>query len=152
MSTAEAPSVSALIEQIITSLEYYNERAKTSEINKYRPHCLIELMREFPDAVLIADDNGKCVGFCVSDYDDGVIWLAWFGVAATYRRQGIGRALLAALEERARNRGIHKIWCDCRTTNRASQQVLADTGFTVICEVKNHWYGQDFLLLEQLLT
>lgn len=40
------------------------------------------------------------------------VWLAWFAVHPTVQRQGIGRGLLAMMEELAKNRGYRKLFIE----------------------------------------
>ena len=139
-----------LVAAVISSLEYYSNDARQSEIAKYTPQSLLEAIQDDPDSVLVASSaDGAIVGFCISNIDDGLIWLAWFGVHAEWRRTGVGRALLEALDQTVRARGAHKTWCDCRTVNRASAMLLTSVGFSTICTLTSHWYGHDFLLLEK---
>src|ERR1041385_3994764 len=141
--------VNALFTQIVLSLPYYNEAARCSEIAKYSPRRLEEMIAADADSIQIATVNTRLVGFCISNIDDGLIWLSWFGVRPEYRRQGIGTAILSALDKRAKRAGAHKIWCDCRPNNAASCGTLAGSGYREICILVNHWYGQDFLLWER---
>jgi ribosomal protein S18 acetylase RimI-like enzyme len=145
----DAGSVAGLMREVIASVPYYGDEAKRSEIAKYPEDALREAAGADPDAVLVAKSGGSVVGFCVSRPDDGLIWLSWFGVDPAWRGAGVADALLARLEEAARARGVHKVWCDSRTTNLPSRRVLARAGFREICTVANHWYGQDFVLLEK---
>lgn len=144
--------VSALFAKIVQSLPYYNEAARRSEVSKYSPCRLAQMIAADVDSVQVATLNTRIVGFCFSNIDDGLIWLSWFGVRPEYRRYGIGTALLSALEERAKRAGAHKIWCDCRPDNVASRATLTDFGYREICTLVNHWYGQDFLLWERFVT
>ena len=144
-------TVSALIESVIAPLDYYSTWARSAEIEKYNPTRLTRIIAEDPRSVIIALHDGFPAGFCINNYDDGLVWLAWFGVTPEYRGKGIAQALLAALFESATNRGCHKVWCDTRTTNLQSQAVLSKAGFTKICELRRHWYREDFILWERQL-
>ena len=149
MADEEAEDLSVMFRQLVVGLPYYNEISKRSEIAKYAPESLRMSELESPSSVLVARDEGRLVGFCFSKDDDGLIWLAWFGVHPTYRRRGIGLALLQKLEEIAHNKNSHKIWCDCRTENEASKAALSKYGYIELCTVRKHWYGQDFILWEK---
>lgn len=151
MSPAEAGAVGQLVRQIILSPNYDNEQARRSETAKYTPARLIEMVRNDPDSVLVAKDDADIVGFCLSHYDDGVIWLAWFGVEPRWRGYGVGGALLDALEATVHARGCHKIWCDALTTNETSHAVLTRNGYRRICVLRDHWYGQDTILWEKFV-
>src|SRR3712207_4180331 len=98
MRFEEAEEIANLFVEVLTSLPYYNEQAKASELVKYKPSSLRDSVVEDPDSVLVARDADRIVGFCFNRNDDGVIWLSWFGVHADYRRMGIGSALLRKLE------------------------------------------------------
>jgi ribosomal protein S18 acetylase RimI-like enzyme len=152
MGQSEAESLTLLFEQVVNALPYYNDFAKRSELAKYSPDALRESLLEDPDSVLVARAGPDLVGFCLSRYDDGLVWLSWFGVHNEHRRKGVGSALLEKLEATVRSGRSHKIWCDCRTENAASKTVLTHHGYSQICVVRNHWYGQDFILWEKLIS
>ena len=149
LTAADASSAASLIQSVISDLAYYNARAKREELAKYSASELLKLVDEDPTAVLIAWIDGVVAGFAISRYDDGLIWLSWFGVSRELRRKGIGQRLLNAVEATAAQRDAHKIWCDTRTDNAESARVLVRNGFKQICQVSNHWYGQDFFLWEK---
>lgn len=151
MRSEEAEAVSSLFVQVVSALPYYNDWAKKSEIAKYSATLLREALSADSDAVLVARVETDIVGFCISRQDDSLIWLSWFGVHPAYRHRGIGSALVNKLEETVRNGRSHKIWCDCRTENEASKAVLGTHGYRQICTVRNHWYGQDFILWEKAI-
>jgi RimJ/RimL family protein N-acetyltransferase len=152
MTAEEAAGTSALVQEIVSSLPYYNDRAKAAEIQKYTSAGLLMSIHEDPDSVLVANLAGQIVGFCISRYDDGVLWLAWIATHPHWRRQGVAAKLLAALEHTASRRSCHKVWCDCRTSNEASKALLSQVGYTPIATVRKHWYGQDFILWEKLVS
>lgn len=151
MRKDEEPQVAELLREVVSPLEYYSEEARRSEIAKYTPEKLEAIRAEDERAVLVAESEGRLAGFCISRYDDGIVWLAWFGVREEARGRGIAEALLSALEDTTRKRRIHKLWCDTRTENVRSQRVLERAGFTRLCRLDRHWYGQDFFLWEKLL-
>lgn len=152
MRDADAQELSELIVQVISSLVYYNEQARKSEIEKYSPSLLKEFVAEDKHSVLIAIKDERIIGFCITYFDDGLIWLSWIGVHADFRRYKVAEKLLLEMEESVQARGSHKIWCDCRTVNNASISLLSGLGYRQICEVNNHWYGQDFILWEKLVN
>jgi ribosomal protein S18 acetylase RimI-like enzyme len=144
----EFDAVAALIRDTIQPLAYYNERARRAELAKYSADGLRALVAHDPQAVLVARDRSAPIGFCVSRFDDGTIWLDWFGTAARARGRGIGASLLAALARTLPSRHAHKIWCDSRTDNTESRSVLERAGFRRIATLTNHWYEQDYVLWE----
>jgi ribosomal protein S18 acetylase RimI-like enzyme len=142
--------VSAVFAATVLPLAYYSDEAKRNETGKYTPEQLAISIEDDPRSVLVAESqSGEIIGFCFSRFDDGLIWLAWFGVSAAWRKAGVGHALLEALQQTVRPRAAHKIWCDSRTANKASASVLSRFGFEKICTVTNHWYGHDYDLWEK---
>jgi len=146
LNPAEAGRVADLIADIISSLTYYNDRARTEEVAKYGRRQLVARWQADPDSVLVARKGNHPVGFCISRYDDGLIWVEWFGVQKEHRCCGIGGELLRTLATTLARRRAHKIWCDTRTENLLSQSVLTRLGFVRTGHFVNHWYGQDFFI------
>ncbi len=144
----EMEDLVALMQDTIRPLAYYNERAKHAELAKYSADGLRLLVAADAQAVLVARDRSGLTGFCVSRFDDGTIWLSWFGTADGSRSRGIGASLLAALARTLPSRHAHKIWCDSRVDNTPSKSVLERAGFRCIATLTNHWYGQDYYLWE----
>lgn len=152
MRAGEAEELHQLFVRIVQDLPYYTNTAKRCEIAKYSPELLRESAEKDPDSVLVASIAAQIIGFCFSESDDGLVWLAWFGVDPSFRQHGVGTRLLEKLEETVRNGRSHKIWCDCRTENEGSKIVLTKHGYVQLCTVRNHWYGQDFILWEKSLA
>jgi ribosomal protein S18 acetylase RimI-like enzyme len=144
----DVDAVAALMRDTIQPLACYNERARRAELARYTADGLRSLVAEDPQAVLVARDGSALIGFCVSRFDDGTIWLSWFGTAARARGRGVGSSLLAALAKTLPSRHAHKIWCDSRVDNTESRSVLERAGFRRIATLSNHWYGQDYFLWE----
>ena len=144
----EVDALAALMREIIEPLAYYNAPAIRSELTKYSAAALRELVAGDAQAILVARDGTDLVGFCVTRFDDGTIWLSWFGTAVRARGRGIGAALIAALKATLPSRDAHKIWCDSRTDNVESASVLERAGFTRVATLTDHWYHQDYFLWE----
>lgn len=151
MEPHSAEAISALFGRVMADLLFYNERAKRGELRRHSAKWLRASVLNDPYSVLIAKSGDQAVGFCLNNYDDELIWLAWFAVHPMHRRAGIASLLLCRLEETARRRKCHKIWCDSRTENIPSRNILTRQGYREICTLRNHWYGQDFILWEKLL-
>jgi RimJ/RimL family protein N-acetyltransferase len=145
-------ATSNVIRQLISGLAYYNSRAREEELAKHTATKLLMMSSDDRDSVLLARHNKQIIGFCLSRYDDGVIWLSWFGVVAEWRNRGVGALLLKALEKTVAPRNCHKIWCDTRVSNHISQRVLRQAGYKKIAKLRRHWYGQDFYLWQKFIN
>jgi ribosomal protein S18 acetylase RimI-like enzyme len=149
---SEPDQVSTIFREVLWELPYYNERAKTGELQKYTPGKLRASALADPDAILVARVGEELAGFLFNHVDDELVWLSWFGVLPKYRGRGIGSALLLALDERVKHAGYHKIWCDSRTSNEKSKSTLMQHGYVQICTLRDHWYRQDFILWEKRVS
>jgi ribosomal protein S18 acetylase RimI-like enzyme len=152
MEDDEAEPVALLFGRVLEGLPYYNHSAKSGELAKFTPARLRELTATDPEAILVAKIGNRPAGFCFSNRDDQTVWLSWFGVDPNHRRMGIATAMLRALEVRAKKVGSHKIWCDSRTNNEVSKLILTQLGYRELCTIPDHWYRQDFILWERLVS
>ena len=75
VATHEVDALAALMRDTIQPLMYYNERARRAELARYTADGLRALIAVDPQAVLVARDVTGLIGFCVSRFDDGTIWL-----------------------------------------------------------------------------
>ncbi|MDA4114009.1 MAG: GNAT family N-acetyltransferase [Thaumarchaeota archaeon] len=149
---SDLPDTARLFARVLREIPYYNALAKEGEAKKYTATTLARKLSEDPYSILVArNGDRKIVGFCISHFDDYTIWVDWYGVDTTRRRNGVGTALLKKTIQTATKRGAHKVWCDTRTINEPSKDLLQKMGFTRLVEIKNHWYGQDFILWERFV-
>jgi ribosomal protein S18 acetylase RimI-like enzyme len=146
----DAAALSLSIAHLISNIPYYNATAKAHEIERYSSSALLAKINNDPLSVILAREQDALAGFCISRFDDYTIWLEWFGVTEAYRGRAVTRLLLEALEDSLPARGCHKIWCDCLTSNTAAIHVLSTAGYSQIVTLRNHWYGQDFILWEKI--
>jgi RimJ/RimL family protein N-acetyltransferase len=146
---SDCVKLSEIIEAVIRAIPYYNDLAKESEIKKFQPSDLKLKILDDKHSVIVATIKDEIVGFCLSRFDDNLIWLEWFGVLEIYRGKGISNLLLTELDKTVLIRECHKIWCDCRTSNKASMHILTSHGYRQIVTIPNHWYKQDFILWEK---
>jgi ribosomal protein S18 acetylase RimI-like enzyme len=74
-----------------------------------------------------------CVGIALSEPQqwNSSLYVHAFYIAPDFHRQGIGRALMAALEAHARDLRMRCIVCETQTTNVAAIRFYRALGFTV---------------------
>ena len=94
----------------------------------------LRAVRRFPDAaVLVAEDGGQIVGrlSIARDQHPASAHVADLGlvVAATHRRRGIGRALLADAVEWARGAGVRKLELHVFPHNEPAIRLYEEFGF-----------------------
>ena len=98
-----------------------------------------------------ATANGQMVGFIAADLhrSENLAWIATVGVLPEYRRQGIGSALLVAVEEQI---GLSSIRLSVRVSNLPALNLYDRLGYHRY-GTWPHYYadGEDALVLEKNL-
>lgn len=92
---------------------------------------------DHPEAVLVARENGRVVGFAelsVRPFAEGCLtervgYLEGWYVEEASRRRGVGRALASAAERWARQRGCRELASDAATDNEVSVRAHLACGF-----------------------
>ena len=147
-TTADLPNLYRALSGIIDEVPLYNDRSKSSDHKIYTKKYLTELHRTDPELLLVGYCGSSLAAFAVCKFDQGPIWLSWFGAVPEYRGHGFGKKILANLLGGLRRRGVHKLWCDTRTNNKYAIKILKSLGFRKLCRMENHWYNQDYFLWE----
>jgi len=97
---------------------------------------LVPGLIDHPSAmVLLAIVEGRAVGIsvCVFSFStftgQPTVNIHDFAVLPDYRGQGVGHAMLAEVERRARGRGCCRITLEVHDTNAGAKSLYAETGF-----------------------
>ena len=88
------------------------------------------------DASRIALRDGVAVGLgnlCVRGED---AWIGGVGVVTAARRSGIGEALMRALHEQARERGIRRVWLEVIVENTGAFALYEKLGYRTLRDVE----------------
>lgn len=143
--------VSAFMQKVIGETLYYSELARKEEVDGFRLSALTKKWKEGNTVFLVYRDGKSIAGVLSGYYDSGLFWVDWLVVDPQKRRLGVGMGLMTFLEQTLKTEGVHKLWCDSRTNNKESISLLKKLNFKKIATVKNHWYGQDFVLWQKFL-
>ena len=138
--------VRRLFFDVVHPLDVYNSAAREAELALYTEARFREIIRDDPDYLWLAMLDDAPVGFSLVEPDGDLWWLAWFGVTPQGRGQRIGQKLVDNVLQVARSRRVPKVWCDTRAQNAQSMAVLSTLGFCKICDIPQHWYGEDYIL------
>jgi [ribosomal protein S18]-alanine N-acetyltransferase len=116
------------------------------------------LLRRKGAFCLIAEDtSGALAGFAIGELparSSGVRGqIITIDVAANFRRRGIGRMLMAALEGQLVERGA--IWCtlEVAVDDAGAQEFYANQGYTLVSSISGYYMGTlDALVMEKNLV
>lgn len=88
----------------------------------------------------------QLVGFLISGVQqwNHSLWVWEFHVAPTHRRLGIGRQLMEAAADRARQAGLRVIVCETQTTNVPAIQAYRKLGFRLEGIDLSYYSNQDY--------
>ncbi len=79
---------------------------------------------------LVAEEDGIITGLCtLTPHGPGVGWVGKLFVDASYRRRGLGRALLACALEQGRRRGYTRLELRTRTIFREAVALYEKSGW-----------------------
>lgn len=84
-----------------------------------------------PDLFLIAVDGGEIVGSVMVGYDGHRGFINYLAVGPAYRRQGLGRALMAEAELRLLREGCPKVNLQVRAANEGVVAFYRELGYAV---------------------
>ena len=82
-----------------------------------------------PDLFLVALVDGEVVGSVMGGYEGHRGWINYLAVSPSHQRQGLGRSLMAAVEEKLKAKGCPKINLQVRSNNQAVIDFYATIGY-----------------------
>ena len=99
---------------------------------------------QHPDCcVAVAEINGERAGFAIGEFGDSKLHLSLMAVATTHQRQGIGRALMAWLEQSALTAGISDIHLELRANNQGALFFYQSFGFAFVRAVPGYYRSEE---------
>jgi ribosomal protein S18 acetylase RimI-like enzyme len=100
---------------------------------------------------LKATANGQMVGFIAGDVrpSEKLAWIATIGVLPEYRKQGVGRALMEACEQRLK---VPRVRLNVRLSNEGAIRLYQDLGYARHGLWPAYYNdGEDALIMEKVL-
>lgn len=87
------------------------------------------------DASLIAVRDGERVGLANLGLRGTDGWIGGVGVVPGERRRGTGRALMEAIHDQARSRGVERVWLEVIVENRGALALYEELGYGHVRDV-----------------
>ena len=103
--------------------------------------------------MLVAEEDGEILGYGCTGTTLDTCDLENVLVAEEYRRGGIGKAILNALLDNARERGAEKVFLEVRVSNSAAMLLYLSCGFKGV-HARTRYYsdGEDCLVMVKELN
>lgn len=144
----ELGRIAALLRAEIAASEIYGAAFRAHEQRRMSAAFLEEVWAIDQGCVMVGLIEGEIAAFSVCSLDNGIVWMHWGATLARFRRFGTALRASAAMVERFRGRCFSKLCTVSRIGNRRAEALLRRSGFRAACELRNHWFGEDFILWE----
>ncbi|MET9502834.1 GNAT family N-acetyltransferase [Streptomyces sp. NPDC006259] len=119
----------ATSDDLDTVLAFWKTAAEGTSISDDR-EGVERLVRRDPGALIVAERDGELVGTVIAGFDGWRCHLYRLAAHPSYRRQGIGSALLAAAEERFVRLGGRRADAMVLTRNETAHHAWRAAGYT----------------------
>lgn len=117
-------------------MELYNLFVGSDRYSRHDNDSFADVMDSDSHVILVADDDGTLVGFAtisfrsVVRYPQPIAELDELFVLPEYRKHGIGRLLMAQLEELARTRRCYRLYIESHRDHTGAHAFYAALGYT----------------------
>jgi len=113
---------------------------ENSSFDQPYPFDLLKrLLQQFGNTFLVAEENGKLVGYSAASMKRGSAHLISIGVLGENRRRGVATSLLNNLIRILRRCGVDELWLEVKLENNEAIALYERFGFERICIVQNYY-------------
>jgi ribosomal protein S18 acetylase RimI-like enzyme len=119
----------------------------------WTPRRVANHMRSREHLTVIAAKGGELAGFVLAQFGNRTVHLALLGVAPAYQRQGLGKQLVAWVEESASVAGLFLMQLEVRASNQQARRFYAGLGYRETNRCAGYYSGvEDAIQLERDLA
>jgi ribosomal-protein-alanine N-acetyltransferase len=114
----------------------------------------ILLLAKSGTRIWVAEEAGELVGVSAARTVADEVEVLTLGVAASWRRRGVGRSLMLAALTEAGQAGAARVFLEVRESNRGARAFYAALGFVETGRRRNYYRGpvEDALVLSRPVT
>ncbi|MBC7114384.1 MAG: [ribosomal protein S18]-alanine N-acetyltransferase [Archaeoglobi archaeon] len=121
--------------------------------NESHPFLFMRIHENFPEGFLVAEMNGKVVGYLIF-IETGIGGrILSFAVHPSFRNRGVGSLLLGKALEVMKKLGLRTAMLEVRKSNLKAQKLYRKFGFEPVGEIPKYYRdGEDAILMERMLN
>jgi ribosomal-protein-alanine N-acetyltransferase len=108
---------------------------------RWTPRRVAAHMKERENLVVVAREDATLVGFAMAQFDTQSVHLTLIGVSAERKRTGIGRQLIAWVEDSAVIAGLFRVNLEVRAGNHDARRFYAALGYRETGSVPGYYSG-----------
>jgi len=112
----------------------------------WHPERVVKAIRARNTVVLVAEAEGKRVGFAIMEFHDTKAHLSLLAVKPSHQRCDIGRQMMEWLEESALTAGIATIVLEMRANNFGARSFYHALGFRESTYIAGYYQGTETAL------
>lgn len=109
----------------------------------WNPPRVARAIRSRDTCVIVADVDYLAAGFAIAEFTDTRMHLSLLAVTVAQQRSGIGRALVAWLEDSALTAGVSEIRLELRANNPGARFFYQALGFDFIGKMPGYYRGEE---------
>jgi len=91
---------------------------------------------------MVAEENKHIVGFILAESNPPLAHIITLDVAASHRRQGLGRTLLEEMEKHFRFHGVHSVLLETAVDNETGIAFWQHHGYRTEAVLKRYYLGR----------
>jgi ribosomal-protein-alanine N-acetyltransferase len=107
------------------------------------PQRIARQIRSPESVVLVARSGSRIAGFAIMRFAAEEAHLDLLAVRPAYRRAGVGRRLIAWLEESALVAGVSIVYLEVRAGNAAARAFYEELGFRRVQRLSGYYCGRE---------
>lgn len=148
----EIDAVHKMIMDAVWTSPYYSDAFKEFESARLTHGYLAQLLHTDPRHVMTIRENGELAGFILSGPEFGVLWQYWSYLDPAHRSGTLAMRVMRLYQAVWQNDRFHKILTYSRPDNKVSLALMERYGYKRVAELKQHLFGEDYLLYEYELN